>query len=234
VNAVHVFVGAAALLLLGACPAATWDGLDDTTSDGGSGPPFSGHEGGRDGASTPQWTLDSGLAGTIDASWAPSDACAGDPACQPCMGFGDCTGAYFYCVPAAGQSSTGPHYCSDCPGPGMPCPGPGPYELCDYGRCVATCDEASGILCPQNAPHCVGNLCLECMTTDDCGPGSSCTETHRCVECQHDKDCSGHRSHCNLGSCVECLGDGDCDDGGVCNSHTNECYPPPPSPPGSP
>lgn len=142
-----------------------------------------------------------------------------------------CDRTEFFCVPAAGA-------CTFC-GPDFPelCCETG--QVCDSvsGQCIAVgdreCEEATvdddcrfGELCDP-----LGR-CVQCITTEDCGPNTVCNEgTGLCEStigvCEDDGDCNDPFS-CVRGRCEipECVVDRDCDDNReVCTDFT--CVLPP-------
>ena len=78
----------------------------------------------------------------------------------------------------------------------------------DAGGACSSCSAAQ--------PHCFeGNVCVECLSDDDCdAPAARCElETRACVECLGDGDCGGDEPECDVDTheCVECLSDTMCD-----------------------
>jgi hypothetical protein len=119
----------------------------------------------------------------------------------------------------------------------------GGCDLADQGFPELACEE--GQLCDQETGFCVDpgeaectadtvetdcrpsqqcdvyGRCVQCIDSEDCGPGTSCNEgTGQCVSdvnsCESDDDCPGDGRRCNLniGECVrpQCERDADCED----------------------
>lgn len=157
--------------------------------------------------------------------------CSGDERCDTKAGF---------CVPNKG----GCDRCSQYP------------ELCCMANEEACdpetkrCRPVTGVRCTPATEatdctpgqRCVNNRCVQCVTNDDCGPGTVCnTATGTCVSaarCEEDSDCpSGRRCALQTHQCTvpQCETDSDCqNDEGVidrrmrCNQETFQCYLPPP------
>jgi hypothetical protein len=147
--------------------------------------------------------------------------------CEECATTADC-GAASACNPAS-------HNCDPKCTTNGDCQNQDATPLCDVpsGTCVGCVTPSD---CAPGEPFCVGGLCAECSTNQDCGVASPiCDPTRgRCVECivtsqcgagfacqdQHceakcatNQDCTnGDNPVCDLasGQCVECLINGDC------------------------
>jgi hypothetical protein len=170
----------------------------------------------------------------------PGDFCSGGT-CYPSGGRDPCTASFqcptgqrcdrtvFLCVPDIG----GCELCDELP------------ELC----CEADqlCDEETGF-CVSVDAECDGDedclpgrtcdpfgRCVQCVTDDDCGPGTSCNEgTGNCISnvfsCETDDDCMAPRLCAPLTSeCVnpQCVGNAQCaaeDPRAECDLNTYTCF----------
>jgi hypothetical protein len=62
--------------------------------------------------------------------------------------------------------------------------------------------------------------CVDCLTTADCYPSTTCGYSSCHITCGSDKDCTPNGQLCDtaLGGCVDCLQDADCGPTAHCNS----------------
>ncbi len=109
------------------------------------------------------------------------------------------------------------------------CGGCGSGEVCSSYHC-----------CPSGRPVWDGSVCVECLSSGDCGVSKPYCVSEKCVECLSDGDCSGSTPVCDLTShvcvacpsdrpkwdgseCVECLSDADCGSGYACDLTSHTC-----------
>ena len=99
-------------------------------------------------------------------------------------------------------------------------------QECDYEfgqSCISNeCLNRSGLggLCDDvddcSTSMCVDDVCVDCVTANDCNANHQCDASGLCVECIVNQDCSGQES-CVFNHCEAKSGQGgDCDDSGDC------------------
>jgi hypothetical protein len=95
--------------------------------------------------------------------------------------------------------------------------------------CVQCAGASGDSECAAPTPYCVGDKCVQCTTTTNCGGTDVCNAENRCVvSCTPDGgQCAAPEAVCNPATttCVQCLTSTDCM-GAVrpaCNTTTNTC-----------
>jgi Cys-rich repeat protein len=80
---------------------------------------------------------------------------------------------------------------------------------------VLPCDDA----CPDTAPICMNDVCVQCTDDDHCDDGETCDISGFCTS----SECSGATPYFWDEQCVQCLEDGHCAEGMLCNTQTHTC-----------
>jgi len=110
-----------------------------------------------------------------------------------------------------------------------------PGEVCNTGShtCVPKCTPDTEADVCAGGERCVNELCVQCTSNEDCGPGLICDGAGKCAaqdRCYQDRDCKVPLvCYVPTGSCVQkpppCVSDENCEDDQRCDIGRGRCIP---------